>query len=110
MSRNPAVPPPPVAGAAVGMRQAEGVRVADGRTLALRVADGRAVGVLSVPVGLGEVLGDAEVVTPGDNFGNVGCGDPVQATTAADASRAAKLAAVSLALNPGPAVVARLLM
>ncbi len=57
------------------------------------------LGVLTVAVGLGEMLGDAEVVTPGDNFGGAGRGDPVQATTDAEATMAAKPTAVSLALN-----------
>ncbi len=56
------------------------------------------------------MLGDAEVVTPGDNFGSVACGDPVQATTDAEATMAAKPTAVSLALNPVPAVVVRIFM
>ena len=93
----------------MGNGPAEGVRVADGRAPALRVADGRApargvvdglmLGVLTVAVGLGEMPGDAEVVTPGDNFGGAGGGDPVQATTDAEATMAAKPTAISLALN-----------
>ena len=102
--------PPPVAGAAVGDGPAEGVRVADGRARAVRVADGLTLGVLAVAVGLGEMLGDAEVVTPGDNFGGVAGGDPVQATTDAEATMVAKPTAVSLALNPLPAVVVRIFM
>ena len=90
------MPPPPVAGAAVGIGPAEFVRVADGRALALRVADGVALGVLAVAVGLGEVLDDAELATPGDNFGSVVSDDPVHATTDAEATTAAKLTAVSL--------------
>jgi hypothetical protein len=85
-----------VAGAAVGIALAEVVRVADGRALALGVADGAALGVVVVTLGPGEVLDDAELATPGDNFGGVGCDDPVQATTDAEASTAAKLTAVSL--------------
>jgi hypothetical protein len=54
------------------------------------------------------MLGDAEVVTPGDNFGSVACGDPVQATTDAEATMAAKPTAASLALNRVPAVVVRI--
>ncbi len=104
------MPPPPVAGAAVGDGPAEGVRVADGRAPALRVADGLTLGVLTVAVLLGEMLGDAEVVTPGDNFGGVACGDPVQATTDAEATMVAKPTAASLALNPVPPVVVRILM
>ncbi len=56
------------------------------------------------------MLGDAEVVTPGDNFGGVAGGDPVQATTDAEATMVAKPTAVSLALNPLPAVVVRIFM
>jgi hypothetical protein len=56
------------------------------------------------------MLGDAEVVTPGDNFGGVARGDPVQATTDAEATMAAKPTAVSLALNRVPAVVVRIFM
>lgn len=103
------MPPPPVAGAAVGKGPAEGVRVADGRAPALRVADGLTFGVLTVAVGLGEMLGDAEVATPGDNFGGAG-GDPVQATADAEATMVAKPTAVSLALNPVPAVVVCIFM
>lgn len=103
------MPPPPVAGAAVGNGPAEGVRVTDGRAPALRVADGLTLGVLTVAVGLGKMLGDAEVATPGDNFGGAG-GDPVQATADAEATRVAKPTAVSLALNPVPAVVVRIFM
>lgn len=103
------MPPPPVAGAAVGNGPTEGVRVADGRALALRVADGLTLGVLTVAVGLGEMLGDAEVATPGDNFGGAG-GDPVQATADAEATMVANPTAVSLALNPVPAVVVCIFM
>ena len=99
-----------MAGAAVGNEPAEGVCVADGLAVALGVADGLTLGVLTVAVGLGEMLGDAEVVTPGDNFGSVTCGDSVQATTDAEATMAAKPTAVSLALNPVPAVVVRIFM
>jgi hypothetical protein len=106
-----------VAGAAVGNGLVEDVGVADGLAVALGVADGLAValgvadrlavalgvadglalGVLTVTLGLGEMLGDAEVVTPGDSFGNVTCGESVQATTEAEATMAAKPTAVSLA-------------
>ena len=99
-----------MAGAAVGIGPAEDVCDADGRALALCVADGLTLGVLTVAVELGEMLGDAEVVTPGDSFGSVACGELVQATTDVEATMAAKPTAVSLALNPVPAVVVRIFM
>ncbi len=104
------MPPPPVAGAAVGNGPTERVRVGEGRAPALLVADGLTLGVLPVAVGLGEVFGDCEAVTPGDSFGSVGCGDPVQATTDAEATMAAQPTAASLAMNRAPAVVVRIFM
>lgn len=122
------MPPPPVAGAAVGIARAVRVRVADGRALELGDADGRGLelgdadglglGDLRVRLGLGEVLAlaetlaemlaEADALAPGDNFGNVVDGDDVQAATAADTSTAVKPAAVSLAMNPVPAIVRRI--
>ena len=109
------MPPPPVAGAAVGIACAVCVRLADGRALALRVADGRglALGVadrlgLGVLCGLvGLPVGDAEAVAPGDSFGSVVCGDEVHPTTAPDANTAAMPTAMSLALNTVAAVGVR---
>jgi hypothetical protein len=121
-SWNPAVPPPPVAGAAAGNWLADRVGVADGRAVALGVADGRAValgvadgravalgvadglplGVVAAAVRPGDVVGEAGLVAPGDSFGSVAVGgDPAQATTEAGATMAsaAKPAARSLALN-----------
>lgn len=122
--------PPPVAGAAAGNGRGERVRTGDGRVLALGVAvrlrpapgagdvlppapdgvGGLGLGVLTEAVSLGEICGDVEVVAPGDNFGSVALGaDPLQATTDAEATivRVAKPAAVTLARNPVPPVVAR---
>jgi hypothetical protein len=121
---NPAVPPPPVAGASVGIAPTECVRVADGWALrvadrralrvadgcALWVADGLALGALDVTVGLGEMLDDFEVGAPGDKLGSVARCDPEHATTDAVATTAAKLTAISLTLNRVPAVVARIFM
>ena len=104
------MPPPPVAGAVVGNGPAECVRVAEGRAPALLVADGLTVGVLLRAVGLGEAFGDCEALTPGDSFGSVTCGDPVQATTDAEATKATQPTAVSLAMNRVPAVVVRIFM
>lgn len=55
---------------------------------------------LTLPAGLGELLDDPGEVTPGDKLGSVACGEDVQPATAADASKAAKNAAISLTLNP----------
>ena len=96
------------------MRVADGLasalRVADGLAPALRVADGLALGDLTVAVELGELPGDADVLTPGDNVGGVAGGDAVQATTDAEARMVAKPTADSLALNPVRAVAARIFM
>jgi hypothetical protein len=126
--RKPAVPPAPVAGAAlaiacdVRLRRAVGravaLRLADGRAVALRLAVGRAVAlrvaegwelslglaeglllVLSVSAGLGELVDDTGEVAPGDKLGSVACGEDVQPATAADASKAARPAVISLPLN-----------
>jgi hypothetical protein len=110
VSWSPAVPPPPVAGAAVGNGLADRLRlgVADGRAeglaLALRVA------TLAEPLGV--AVGVAEVVPAGENVVGVAEGedeDAVQAETDAEASIAtvAQPVAVNLALNPVPQLVAR---
>lgn len=106
-----------MAGAAVGTGLAEAVRVSDGcalglrvpggLALALRVPDGLVLGVLTVPVGLGEPPDD--VVAPGDRFGVAG-GDVVQAATDAEATMAANPAAASLTMNPGPEKAERIVM
>ena len=113
---NPAVPPPPVAGAAVGT----GLGVAEGLGVGLadEVADWVAVGVivgLADEVAEGRTLalgvGLAELVAPGEIGGGVAEGeDPEQAETAAAASMA-KVAqpTFNLALRPVPLVVVRIL-
>jgi hypothetical protein len=117
---NPAVPPPPVAGAAVGIAVVEGLavaeRLADG--LVLGVADGLAEGlVLGVADGLEEELdeiladADADADAPGVSFGSVALGaDPEQAAIDAEASTLTitQPAAVSLAPNPVRTVVVRI--
>ena len=101
---NPAVPPPPVGGAAVGNGLGDGLGVADGDADGLGVADGLALafGVVTPAVPLGRIVGVAEPV-PGENVAGVG-EDPVQPETDAEASmvNAAQPAAVSLALSPFP--------
>src|SRR6266851_5404850 len=90
VSWNPAVPPPPVAGAAVGKVLADGLGVGEGE------CDGERVGV-----------GDP----PGERDGGVADGvDPVQAETDTEASMvtAAQLRAVNLALSLVPAMVVRI--
>lgn len=114
---NPAVPPPPVSGAAVGIAVVEGLADADG--LADGLVLGAAVGlaeelVLGVADGLEELdetLADADADTPGDSFGSVALGaDPEQAAIDTEASTLTitQPAAVSLAPNPVRAVAARI--
>jgi hypothetical protein len=103
---NPAVPPPPVAGAAVGT----GLGVGEG--LAVGLADGVAVGVIvgvarGVAVGLTLALavGVGEPVAPGEIGGGVAEGeDPEQAEMATEAkmAKATQPTAVNLALRPVP--------
>jgi hypothetical protein len=134
-SWNPAVPPPPVAGAAVGNGLADRLGDADrpgdaeGRGEADRLGEadwvgetgGRddveglvlALGVVALAVPLGRFVGVAEPVAPGENVVGVAEGeDPVQAETDADASmvKAAQPTVVSLTLNPVPAMIARTFM
>jgi hypothetical protein len=132
LSWNPAVPPPPVAGATAGNGVAEGVRVGDGRECVLgvgdelgvadelrevdelRVADELALGVaVALVAEVEEMAGDAEALVPGVNFGSVAEGvEAAQATTNAEITMVmlAKPTAVSLAPSPGPAVVRRIFM
>ncbi len=123
VSWNPAVPPPPVAGAAVGNVVADWLEVADGLGVAdwLEVADGLgvadglalALGVVALAVPLGRMVGVAEPDTPGENEVGVGEGeDAVQAETDAEATMAkvTQQAAVNLALRPVPMVVVRIVM
>ena len=99
---NPAVPPPPVAGAAV----ANGLGV-----------EGLGVG-LAGGVGVGVIVGRADGVTvgltvPGENGGGVAEDpDPEQAETAAEANmvKAAQPPTAKLALWPVPMMVLRIFM
>jgi len=114
-SCNPAVPPPPVAGAAVGNGLADGLGDADGLGVADALPEGLtlALGVVTLAVPLGRIVGVAEPVTAGENGVGVGEGeDAVQAETDAEATMAkvAQQAAVNLALRPVPMMVVRIVM
>jgi hypothetical protein len=113
------VPPPPVAGAAVGSGLADGLGVADGDADGdadrLGVADGLtlALGVVTLAVPLGRIVGVAEPVPAGENVVGVAEGeDAVQAETDAEASMAkvAQPTPVNLALSPVPMMVVRIFM
>lgn len=112
---NPAVPPPPVAGAAVGNGLSDGLGDGDGVALGLGVVTlGLCVVALAlgVAVPVAEVVAVAEPVPPGDNVGGVAEGVPVeQPETDAGASMAkvAQPAAISLALGAVPTIVVRIL-
>ena len=119
MSWNPAVPPPPVAGAAVRNGLADGPCVADGDADACCVADDLAdglslvLGVVAPAVPLGRIVTVAEPVTAGENGVGVGEGeDVVQAETDAETSmvRVAQPTTVSRALSPLPMMVVRIFM
>ena len=123
-SWNPAVPPPPVGGAAVGNGLADGLGVGDGDSDGLGVADRDAdgvadrdadgltlaLGVVTLAVRLDKAVGVAEMLAPGENLVGAAEGeDAVQAETAAEA-RMVKVPhpmAVNLALSLVPAVVVR---
>jgi hypothetical protein len=113
-SWNPAVPPPPVGGAAVRNGLAAGLRVADGLAEGLALALGvLTLAVLTLAVPLGRIVGVAEALLAGENVVGVAEGeDAEQAETDAEASmvNAAQLVAVSLALSPAPTVVVRIFM
>jgi hypothetical protein len=103
------VPPPPVAGAAVGNGLADRSRGADGRAEGLALALGE---VTRVEL-LGVTVGRAEAVRAGANVVGVAEGegeDPAQAETDAEASMAtvAHPAAVNLPLSPVPKMVVRI--
>jgi hypothetical protein len=105
----PAVPPPPVAGAAVGNGLSDRLRDADGRAEGLALA----LGVVVRAELLGVTVGGAEVVFAGANVVGVAEGageDPAQAETDAEASMAtvAHPAAVNLVLSPVPRMVVRI--
>jgi hypothetical protein len=113
---NPAVPPPPVAGATVGTGLAVGLEVGVvvglGLDVGLRVvvglADAVAVG-LALPLALAVGVGDPDA--PGEMAGGVAEGvDPEHADRATEPiiAKAAKTT-VDLALRPFPIVVVRIL-
>jgi hypothetical protein len=128
VSWNPAVPPPPVSGAAVGKVLADGlgagecewVGVGDGEWLGVGVslAEGLVLGVgvlVAVSVTVGEPVGVAGLVPvgdpPGDSDGGVAEGVPlVQAATDADASTVTVAQPIALNLAPSgfPAIVGRI--
>jgi len=130
VSWNPAVPPPPVCGAAVGKVLADGlgggvcewvgVGVGDGEWVGVGVslAEGLVLGVgvaVAVTVTVGEAVGVADLVLvgdpPGDSDGGVADGVPlVQAATDADASTVTVAQPIALNLAPSgfPAIVGRI--
>src|SRR3984957_13007622 len=132
VSWNPAVPPPPVSGAAVGKVLADGlgggvcewvgVGVGDGEWVGVGVslAEGLVLGVgvmVAVTVTLGEAVGVAELVPvgdpPGDSDGGVADGVPlVQAATDADASTVTVAQPIALNLAPSgfPPIVGRVFL
>jgi hypothetical protein len=120
-SWNPAVPPPPVGGAAVGNGLVDGLGVSDGDADGLadslgvtdRDADGLALGVVTSAVSLAEAVGVAETLPPGENLVGAAEGeDAVHAEIAAEASmvKVPQPMAVNLALSPVAAVVVRTFM
>jgi hypothetical protein len=127
---NPAVPPPPVAGAAVGARLAVGLGLAEGDGLGVVEGEGFVVGLglglelgLALELGLwlvlGELLGEldpvADVPVEDDDEG-VGSapedGVPEHAAMAREASRVTmpQPTAASLVLGPVPVTVLRTFM
>jgi hypothetical protein len=123
-SWTPAVPPPPVGGAPLGIELGDGLPVAadDARRLAEGLADGRLVGagrvvdglaltldVLIPAVPLAEPVGLGEPAAPGENVAGVDGGDdPVQADAEASTVKVAKPAAVNLAPRPFRAMAVRI--
>ena len=117
MCWKPAVPPPPVAGATVGIGLGFGlgVTVLLGVTVGLEVGLGVTVGL---EVGLGapldEAVAVAEALAEDDDVGRRAEGedDVVQAETVAEASmiKMPQPTAASLALSPVPPMVARTFM
>ena len=131
VSWNPAVPPPPVSGAALGKVLADGL---GGGVCAWAAGDGEWLGVgvslaeevvfgvgvpvaviLTVGVAVGEPVGVAGLVPvgdpPGDSDGGVADGVPlVQAATDADASTVTVAQPIALNLTPSgfPAIVGRI--
>jgi hypothetical protein len=125
---NPAVPPPPVAGAAVGAGLAVGLGLAEGDGLGVAEREGLVVGLglgleLGLELGLGLVLGEllaeldpvADEPAEDDDEG-VGSapddGVPEHAAMAREASRVTmpQPTAASLVLDPVPVTVLRTFM
>jgi hypothetical protein len=121
---NPAVPPPPVAGAAVGAGLAVGLGLTEGDGLGVVEGDGLVVGLgLELGLGLGLVLGEvlaeldplADEPVEDDDEG-VGSapevGVPEHAAMAREASRVTmpQPTAASLVLDPVPVTVLRTFM
>src|SRR3984885_7014718 len=121
---NPSVPPPPVAGAAVGAGLAVGLGLAEGDGLGVVECDGLVVGLgLELGLGLGLVLGEvlaeldplADEPVEDDDEG-VGSapepGVPEHAAMAREASRVTtpQPTAASLVLGPVPVTVLRTFM
>jgi hypothetical protein len=111
------VPPPPVAGAAVGtwLDVPDGLGVAEGLGVGDRLADGLplALGELSLAVRPGEMVGVAEPLAAGENgVGSDEGEDPEQAETDAEANMAkvAQPTAVNRVLSPAPMMVVRIFM
>jgi hypothetical protein len=97
---NPAVPPPPVDGGAVGYELADGDADGDGDS----EGDGDGLGE-ELSCVLGELPGDelAEASTPGDDEGSdAGPGDDVQAVITAAASNARIAQAITASLRRSP--------
>lgn len=101
------MPPPPVAGAAVenglGVGLAVGVGVMVGLADGVDVGLTLAVGVGTLAVRLGALVGVADPVPPGEiGGGDAVDGDPEQAETAVEANmaKAAQPTTVNLALGP----------
>ena len=125
VSWNPAVPPPPVSGAAVGKALADWLGVGEGLggadLLAEALADALALLVagvaldvsVGVPVGVDVPVGVSVTVPVGEPPGanDVGVPEgvpPVQAETDADASTAAHPIAINLPLSRVPAMTERI--
>ena len=121
---NPAVPPPPVAGAAVGAGLAVGLGVTEGDGLGVAEGDGLVVGLglgleLGLGLALGELLGEPDPVADEpveDDDEGVGSapedGFPEHAAMAKEASRVTmpQPTAASLVLDLVPVTVLRTFM
>ena len=121
---NPAVPPPPVAGAALGAGLAVGLGLAEGEGLGVVEREGLVVGLalglgLVLVLVLGELLAELDPVADEpveDDDEGVGSapevGVPEHAAMAREASRVTmpQPTAASLVLDPVPATVLRTFM